>query len=110
MAHLDYDFTANDDGCKVQVVFINKATGKRLTPFNGVYNAVLLVKPQDGATTQRTMSVLAGANDGVAEYQFNASDLVEGDLEVQARAILVSNGDIVTELGTKIFKVGPLLS
>jgi len=109
MAHLDYTFTANDTGSKIRVTFINKFTGQLIVPFNGVYNALLLVKPAGGVVVQRNMSVLSGADDGSAEYQFTASELVVGDLQVQARATRVSNGEIFTELAVKIYKVGPVL-
>lgn len=107
MAHLDYDFTEGDTGSKIRVTFIQKSTGQKLVPFNGVYNAILLVKPAGGVMQARNMSVLSGADDGSAEYQFVSSELPEGDLEVQARATRISDGMFVTELGVKSFKVGP---
>lgn len=110
MAHLDYDFTASDTGSKVRVTFINKSTGQKLVPFNGVYNATLLVKPQGGAVQSRNMSVLSGADDGSAEYQFTANELAVGEMETQAVATRISNGDVVSELGIKVYKVGPRLS
>lgn len=110
MAHLDYDFTENDTGSKVRVTFIDKSTGQRLTPFNGVYNASLWVKPNAGAWVERAMSVLSGANDGQAEYQFTSLELTEGSLSTQAQATKISDASIVSELGIKVYKVGPKLS
>jgi hypothetical protein len=110
MAHLDYDFSALDTGSKVRVAFIDKATGMKLVPFNGVFNATLLVKPQGGAMAPRTMSVLSGADDGSAEYQFTAAELVAGELQTQAVVTRISNGQIVSELGIKVYKIGPKLS
>lgn len=109
MAHIIYDFTETDSGSKLRVTFIDRTTGKRLVPFNGVYNATLLVKPEGGAVAPRTMAVLSGANDGMAEYQFTSAELAVGELRTQAVITRVSNGDVVTELGIKVFKVGPRL-
>lgn len=109
MAHLDYSFSQNDTGSKLRVTFIHKATGLKLTPFNGVYNATVLVKPAGGVVTARAMSVLSGADDGSAEYQFTSAELAAGDLQTQALATRISNGDVVSELGIKTWKVGPKL-
>lgn len=109
MAHLDYDFSEFDTGSKLRVTFISKTTGQKLVPFNGVYNATLLVKPAGGVVTARAMSVLSGVDDGSAEYQFTAGETLEGDLQTQAIATRISNGDIVSELGVKVWKVGPKL-
>lgn len=109
MAHIDYAFSQNDTGSKLRVSFINRTTGQKLVPFNGVYNATLLVKPFGGVVAPRTMSVLAGVDDGAAEYQFTSAELAAGDLQTQAVVTRISNGDIVSELGIKVWKVGPKL-
>lgn len=110
MGHITYDFTAGDTGSKLRVTFIDKAGGRKILPFNGVYNADLLVKPADSAVAvRRAMTVLSDDKDGEAEYQFTGSELAEGDLVTQAEVIVISSGEIVSELGTKVFKVGPKL-
>jgi hypothetical protein len=109
MSHNIYDFTATDTGSKLRVTFVNKSTGQKLVPFNGVYNATLLVKPEGGSVVPRNMAVLSGVNDGMSEYQFTGSELALGDLQTQAVVTRISNGDVVSELGIKTFKVGPRL-
>ena len=109
MAHIDYSFSQNDTGSKLRVTFIHKSTGQKLVPFNGVYNATLLVKPQGGVVTARAMTVLSGVDDGSAEYQFTSAELAAGELQTQAIATRISNGDVVSELGIKVWQVGPKL-
>ncbi len=107
--HQIYDFTASDTGAKIRVGFINGSTGKRLVPFSGVYNADLRVKAQDADTFTRAMTVLSGDDDGFAEYQFLPGELVEGQTEIQAVITKVSDATFVSELGTKLYRVGPQL-
>ena len=110
MAHNTYDFTAGDTGSKIRVRMIDALTGGLLVPFNGAYNAYLMVKPQGGAVNRRTMSVLSGANDGYAEYQLQASELTLGTLQTQVEIQKVSDGTIVSELGIHEYSVGPKLA
>ena len=110
MAHSVYDFTEGDTGSKIRVRVIDALTGAILRPFNGTYNAYLWVKPQGAVgATQRTMTLLTGENDGSAEYQFLGAELLEGDLQTQVEIQKVSDGTIVSELGIKVYKVGPKL-
>lgn len=104
-----YDFTAGDTGSKIRVEFVNAATGRKLVPFSGVYHASLWVKPFGGNPTKRTMTVLTGALDGFAEYQFLESELVEGDLKVQAETELIADSTVVSQLGITTYHVGPKL-
>jgi hypothetical protein len=110
MAHIDYSFTAGDTGSKIRVRMIHALTGQLLIPFNGVYNAVILVKPEGGVVQTRTMTVLSGTSDGFAEYQFLASELLVGETETQVQITKISDGSIVSELGIKSYKVGPKLT
>jgi hypothetical protein len=107
---MTYDFTAGDTGSKIRVRMINALTGALLVPFNGTYNAYILVKPEGGAMVKRTMSVLSGANDGYAEYQFTAPELTVGTLQTQVEIQKVSDGSIVSELGIQEYSVGPKLA
>lgn len=110
MAHLDYTFTAGDTGSKIRVRMIDALTGQLLVPFNGVYNATILVKPEGGTVTPRAMTILSGANDGYAEYQLLASELLVGETETQVQITRISDGTVVSELGIKVHKVGPRLT
>jgi len=109
MAHIDYAFTAGDTGSKIRVRMIHSLTGQLLVPFNGVYNAALLVKPEGGSVVKRAMTVLSGTSDGLAEYQMLPSELLVGVTETQVEITRVSDGTIVSELGIKEHKVGPKL-
>lgn len=104
-----YDFTAGDTGSKIRVEFINAATGRKLVPFSGLYTASIWVKPFGGSATKRTMTVLTGSDDGFAEYQFLGTDLVVGDLTVQAEAALTADATIISQLGITTYHVGPKL-
>jgi hypothetical protein len=110
MAHNVYDFTAGDTGSKIRVRMINALTGGLLVPFNGIYNAYIVVKPEAGVAVKRTMALLTGENDGYAEYQFTAGELVVGELQTQVEIQKVSDGEIVSELGIKTYQVGPKLA
>jgi hypothetical protein len=110
MAHNTYDFTVGDTGSKIRVRMIDALTGALLVPFNGTYNAYILVKPEGGVMTKRTMSLLTGSNDGYAEYTFTTGELVLGTLQTQVEIQRVSDGAIVSELGIHEYKVGPKLA
>ena len=110
MSHNTYDFTAGDTGSKIRVRMIDGLTGALLVPFNGTYNAYVVVKNALGVVNTRTMTLLTGANDGYAEYQFTPSELSVGTLQTQVYVQKVSDGSIVTELGIKEYSVGPKLS
>jgi hypothetical protein len=107
---MPYDFVAGDTGAKIRVVIIDKSTGKKLVPFDGVYNAAIVVKAQDGTINLRNMTNLTGANDGMAEYVFDASELVAGKTETQVQVTRVSDGKIVSELQIKEWSVLEKLS
>jgi len=110
MAHNTYDFTAGDTGSKIRVRMIDALTGALLLPFNGTYNAYVVVKNALGTINTRTMALLTGANDGYAEYLFTASELSIGTMQTQVYIQKVSDGSIVSELGIKEYAVGPKLS
>ena len=105
-----YDFIAGDTGSKIKAAMIDVSTGKRIVPFNGVYNAAIWVKPQGGAASKRNMTNLTGTDDGWAEYQLLASELLEGTTETQVEITKVSDGSIVSELRHVEWEVGPKLS
>lgn len=109
MAHNTYDFTAGDTGSKIRVRMIDALTGALLVPFNGTYNAYIVVKPQGGVSAKRTMTLLTGANDGYAEYTFTSAELAEGTLQTQVEIQRISDGAIVSELGVQKYTVGPKL-
>jgi hypothetical protein len=109
MAHLDYAFTEGDTGSKIRVRMIHAMTGQLLAPFNGVYNAAILVKPEGGTVVKRAMTVLSGSSDGFAEYQLLPTELLVGETETQVEITKVSDGTIVSELGIKVHRVGPKL-
>lgn len=110
MAHNTYDFTAGDTGSKIRVRMIDALTGGLLVPFNGTYNAYVVVKNALGAINTRTMALLTGANDGYAEYQFTPSELSVGVMQTQVYIQKVSDGTIVSELGIHEYNVGPKLA
>lgn len=110
MAHQTYDFTTGDTGSKIRVRMIDALTGALLVPFNGFYNAYLVVKPQGGVVNKRTMAVLSGSLDGYAEYTLLPGELAEGITQTQVEIVDVVTGKIVSELGIKEYKVGPKLA
>lgn len=109
MGHIKYDFTAGDTGSKIRVALHDSRARGLIVPFDGVYNAAIWVKPAGGSAVRRAMTNLTGANDGYAEYQFTASELVEGTLTTQVEITKVADGTIVSQLDQAYFKVGPKL-
>ncbi len=104
-----YDFTAGDTGSVLQVSIRDRYT-KGLILLNGVYTATLLFKSAGGALQSRSMTILSGANDGKAEYQFQTGELTAGELETQVELTHTSSGKKVSELGIRRYQVGPKLT
>jgi hypothetical protein len=106
---MNYDFTAGDTGAKLKIAMIDKATGRRIVPFDTIYNAAVWVKPQGLPAVKRNMTNLTSANDGYAEYLLLGAELVEGTLQTQVEITKVSDGSIVSELQVTEWSVGPKL-
>lgn len=111
MSHLIYGFTAGDTGSKVRERMVDALTGNILLPFNGVYNAYLWVKPEGAANSvKRVMTVLSGSDDGFADYGFLGSELLVGETSTQVEIERISDGKTISELGVKVYKIGPKLT
>ena len=106
---MTYDFIAGDTGSKLKIAMIDKATGRRIVPFDTIYNAAVWVKPEGLNPVKRNMTNLTSANDGYAEYLLLASELVEGTLQTQVEITKVSDGSFVSELQVTEWQVGPKL-
>lgn len=102
-----YDFIAGDTGSKIKAAMIDVSTGKRIVPYNGVYTSAIWVRPQGGPSVKRNMTNLTGVDDGYAEYQLLATELLEGQLETQVEITKVSDSTFVSELQVKQWTVGP---
>jgi hypothetical protein len=83
---------------------------KAVIPLNGIYTANLVFKNANGVTLSRAMTVLTGANDGKLEYQFATGELVEGAMETQVEINHTASGKKISELGVRVYQVGPKLS
>jgi len=104
-----HDFTTGDTGSKLKIAMVDKYTGRRIVPFDGIYNAAISVKPEGQNPVVRNMTNLTGVNDGYAEYLLQPTELLEGTLQTQVIITKVSDGSFVSELKITEWSVGPRL-
>jgi len=104
-----YDFTAGDTGSVLRVTMRDKYT-KALLPLSGLYTANILFKMEGGALVSRAMTILSGANDGKAEYQFTTGELTAGTMEAQIEITETASGKKISGLGIRTYEVGIKLS
>jgi hypothetical protein len=55
------------------------------------------------------MTVLTGADDGKVEYQFQAGELIAGDMQIQVKITETASGKIATTINDVKKIVGPSL-
>jgi hypothetical protein len=108
MASIIYDFRANDNLSIYQAEFRDKTT-KALIPMDGIYTATIQFSIEGGATTTRAMTILTGADDGKAEYQFATGELTVGTMEVQVTITEIASGKIATSVNPVFKEIGPSL-
>lgn len=93
-------FVAGDTGSVLRVTCKDNATGAAI---NLTGATVELRWNAGGITTTRTMTVIDATN-GVAEYQFTATDLVPGEMAFEVK-ITDSGGKILRNLNLLIENV-----
>lgn len=106
---IQYDFTAGDTGSVLRISVTDRYTKARI-PMSGVYTALLLFKAAGGTLQSRAMTILTGADDGRAEYQFQTGELTVGELEAQVELTHTASGKKISELGIRRYQVGPKLT
>jgi len=106
---VNYDFTENDTGSVLRITARDKYS-KGIIPLNGVYTVNLLFKAEGGTLQSRAMTVLTGADDGSAEYQFSGTELGVGTMQAQVEITEISTGKKISQTGIREFEVGPKLT
>lgn len=106
---ISYDFTAGDTGSVLRITVRDKYT-KSVIPLNTIYTVNLLFKMEGGMLVSRAMTVLTGADDGKAEYQFSTGELTAGTMQAQIEVTEIASGKKISGLGIQTFEVGPKLT
>jgi len=106
---VSYDFTAGDTGSVLRITVYDRYT-KSIVALDGIYTVNLLFKPEGGALLVRAMTVLTGADNGKAEYQFQSGELTVGTMEAQIEITEIATGKKISEVGIRTYEVGPKLS
>ncbi len=102
MAVTIYDFVALDTNSVVRVTIVNKQTRAVIDLTN---STVLFIFSIDGGPTKSaTMTVLAPATAGVAEYQFITGDLVAGTMNANIE-VTFADSTILSQLDSFIFQI-----
>lgn len=108
MALQTFDFRAGDNLSVYETELRDKVT-KALIPMDGVYTATIQFRVEDGPVISQAMTILTGADDGKAEYQFLSSELTVGTMEIQVTITETASGKIATTVNQIFKEVGPSL-
>jgi hypothetical protein len=108
MAATTFDFRADDTLTVIRFTIFDKQT-KQVIPLNGTHTANIVWSIDEAPSVSRAMTVLTGADDGKVEYQFQAGELIAGDMQIQVKITETASGKIATTINDVKKIVGPSL-
>jgi hypothetical protein len=102
MAAPIFDFVALDTNSVVRVTIVNKQTRGVIDLTNAT--VLFIFSIDTGPTKSPTMTVLAPATAGIAEYQFVTGDLVAGTMSAAVQ-VTFADTTILSQLDSFTFQV-----
>jgi len=92
-----FDFMSGDTLSTIRVIITDAVTRLRI-PLNGLFTAQIVFQIDVGPVISQAMTVLAGADDGIVEYQFQAGELVAGTMQAQVKITEITSAKIATTI------------
>jgi hypothetical protein len=96
-----YDLMEGDTLSAIKVIITNSVTKARI-PLDSLFTAQIVFTITNGSvvgpTNTQAMTVLAGADDGIVQYQFQAGELIPGIMAAQVKITEIISSKVATTI------------